>query len=107
MLGVTAINGTTGAKATFGNHGSWIDVAAPGVEVISTYPDNRWARWGGTSAAAPVVSGAAALVAQAMPGADSDDVLDRITSTSRSDRIGGVCAYGAIDASAAVRRALI
>ena len=107
VLGVTAINGTTGAKASFSNHGSWIDVAAPGVEVISTYPGARWARWGGTSASAPVVSGAAALVAQAMPGADSDDVLDRITSTSRSDRIGGVCAYGAIDASAAVRRALI
>jgi len=42
VLGVTAINGTTGAKATFANHGSWIDVAAPGVEVISTYPDARW-----------------------------------------------------------------
>lgn len=106
VLGVTSTNGTTGAKATFANHGSWIDVAAPGVEVISTYPGARWARWGGTSASAPVVAGTAALVAQAMPGAATDDIVDRITSTSRADQISGVCAYGTIDASAAVRRAI-
>lgn len=106
VLGVTAINGTTGAKASFSNHGSWIDVAAPGVEVISTYPGARWARWGGTSASAPVVAGTAALVAQAMPGADTDDIVGRITSTSQSDQISGVCAYGTIDGSAAVRQAL-
>lgn len=106
VLAVTAINGTTGAKASFSNHGSWIDVAAPGVAVISTYPGARWARWGGTSASAPVVAGTAALVAQAMPGADTDDVLSRITSTSRADQNSGVCAYGTIDGSAAVRQAL-
>ena len=106
VLSVTAINGTTGAKASFANHGSWIDVAAPGVEIISTYPDGRWARWGGTSASAPVVSGVAALVAQAMPATDAENVVDRITGTSRPDKVSGVSAYGAIDASAAVRRAL-
>jgi hypothetical protein len=45
-------------------------------------------------------------VAQAMPGADTDDIVGRITSTSQSDQISGVCAYGTIDGSAAVRQAL-
>jgi thermitase len=107
VLAVTAIDGRTGLKATFANSGSWIDVAAPGVRVVSTFPAGRHAVWGGTSASAPVAAGAAALVVQAMgTGADTDDVVDRLTATAVSDGLSGLSAYGRIDVRAAVTRAL-
>ncbi|HEU4448152.1 MAG TPA: S8 family serine peptidase [Nitrososphaeraceae archaeon] len=47
--------------ALFSNYGSPIDIAAPGVRINSTYKDNSYALMGGTSIAAPHVTGAVAL----------------------------------------------
>ncbi len=106
VVGVTAINGETGAKATFANHGSWIDVAAPGVHVVSTFPGGRYARWGGTSSSSPVVAGALALLAAEMgPWAAVDDIVDRLTSTARAEGLSNVSSYGRVDVAAAVTRA--
>ena len=55
------------------NTGTWITLAAPGADVLSTFvhhedfPDG-WARWSGTSFAAPFV---AAAIAEALPAAGS------------------------------------
>jgi len=55
------------------NTGPWVTLAAPGADVLSTYvhhegfPDG-WARWSGTSFAAPYV---AAVIADALPAAGS------------------------------------
>ncbi|MGI9031287.1 MAG: S8 family serine peptidase [Ilumatobacteraceae bacterium] len=106
VVGVTAINGRTGQVATFANRASWIDLAAPGVRTVSSYPGGRHAIWGGTSASAPVAAGALALLRSVMPTADSDDVIDRLTATARADGLANVSAYGRIDVSAAVQRAL-
>ncbi len=56
----------------FSNYGGRsILLGAPGVDIVSTYPGNRYAAGAGTSFAAPHVSGLVALVRGARPGISS------------------------------------
>lgn len=45
----------------FTDHGAWLDVVAPGVDIASTVPRNGYAIGDGTSFSSPLVAGAAAL----------------------------------------------
>ncbi|MEO8107630.1 MAG: S8 family serine peptidase [Actinomycetes bacterium] len=45
----------------FTDHGPWLDVVAPGVNIASTVPHNGYAIGDGTSFSSPLVAGAAAL----------------------------------------------
>ena len=103
---MTALDGRDASVADFSNRGSWIKVVALGVRITSAYPAGRYARWGGTSASAPVTAGALALIREVMPAADIDDVIDRLTSTAIPEGLDNISAYGRIDVRAAVERAL-
>jgi len=61
VLSVGAIN-NKGEWADFANYGKNVDVAAPGVLIISTIPQNRYHILSGTSFAAPYVTGIATLL---------------------------------------------
>jgi subtilisin family serine protease len=92
--------------AAFSDFGrSTVDVAAPGVSVLSTYLYNDYAVESGTSMAAPHVSGLAALVWSSNPGLTAAQVKGRILDGV--DRIpaleGFIFTAGRINADNSVR----
>lgn len=66
VIGVGAVD-TTGAPFPASNHGPWVSLAGPGVEILSTTPGNSFAFVNGTSLAAAQVSGELALLAAVVP----------------------------------------
>jgi subtilisin family serine protease len=54
----------TDTLASFSNRGDWVDLLAPGDKIVSALPGDRDAAWSGTSMAAPITAGVAALVRQ-------------------------------------------
>src|SRR5262245_1726796 len=58
------------------------DLVAPGVDIISAVPGNRYKRMSGTSMATPHVAGLAALLFEAKPGATIDEVERAILESS-------------------------
>lgn len=60
-IAVTAVQ-ENGALAPLANHGDWVDVAAPGLDIYSTLPGDSYGYKHGTSFAAAYVSGLASLL---------------------------------------------
>ncbi len=78
------------ALASFSNYGAnSVDVAAPGTNILSTYPDNQYAYLQGTSMATPNVAGAVALLAAAYPSSTVAErkamLLDHVEKKSAFD----------------------
>ena len=67
--------------STYSNHGSAVDIAAPGTDVYSTYKGGSYATMSGTSMASPNVAGAAALYKSINPSATPAQVDSYLKST--------------------------
>jgi subtilisin family serine protease len=85
--------------STFSNRGPWVQIAAPGEGVISTFPGGGWAVWSGTSMASPLATGVAALLRAQQPDWKPVDVTKRIQD--RSSRLCGT-PLRQVDAAGAV-----
>jgi subtilisin family serine protease len=94
--------------AAFTNFGAWVDACAPGTDLVSAFfefdgkmevwpmpgsadPDKfeQWARWSGTSFAAPIV--AAALVRQmVLAGGTARDAVEQVITAGGLFRLPGL-----------------
>jgi len=120
---VVGASGADGARAPFSSFGSYLSLAAPGVNVLGAVssaapfgafqpaglPGSTAGRYGygtGTSFSAPQVSGAAALVWAANPLLSASGVATILKQTaSGSGTWTPTLGYGVLDAAAAVARA--
>ena len=106
------------AKASFSTYGaSWVDVAAPGVNIYSTFPNHTFVLGtqnnrsfgydvgNGTSMSSPIVAATAALAWSSHAGATNTSVRANIESTA--DKVmpgtGTYGAHGRVNANNAVR----
>jgi membrane-anchored mycosin MYCP len=104
-----------GEPSAFSLAGPWVDVAAPGENIVSLDPDGEGlvsslptsgdpTPISGTSYAAPVVSGIVALVRARSPELTARQVMRRIEDSARRPSAGWdpVVGHGVVDALAAV-----
>ena len=122
VIAVTATDAQDQWAATYSAYQSYVALAAPGGPTLSTLPLSMSSAGydyeSGTSMAAPLVAGSAALIRSLRPDATPADVLaileesaDKVTAPAgcpydahgHSDCLG----YGRLDVGAAVRRATL
>jgi serine protease len=103
-----------GARASFSNFGTLIDVSAPGVNILSTRNAGtttpgaeNYSLLSGTSMSSPHVAGVAALImaAAAKTPAEVESIL-KATTRPLPGACSGGCGTGIVDALAAVNSAL-
>lgn len=114
---VVSVASTTrqGARSSFSNYGSLIDVSAPGSDIASTVntgsttPSTEgYSLMSGTSMAAPHVAGVVALMQAAAGGTLSPAQVEQIlkdTARALPGSCSGGCGAGIVDANAAVAAA--
>ena len=82
-VGASSWEGGKKLAASFSNYGAErVDVFAPGHSIYSTVPGDAYERNDGTSMAAPMVSGLAALIMAHYPSLTATDVRDIILDTA-------------------------
>lgn len=88
-------------RPDFSNYGryeskdiNYSDVSAPGVDIYNAGPGNQYGFSNGTSMAAPIVTGAVALLKSVNPSLTNAEIVEIISSTSKklpqSDHAGGL-----------------
>lgn len=104
VLVVGGINRDRKVSSFASTPGSTVSVVAPSERLPGATASGSRVFWNGTSGAAPIVAGIAALVMQAHPELDVANVINRIITTA--DRVGKEgnikYGYGVIDAREAV-----
>lgn len=89
IISVANVTSSDTLFSTSNRGSSWVDLAAPGVNILSTLPANQYGTQTGTSQSAAFVSGAAALLWDAM-GTDTPMADVRNAILNNVDVIGGL-----------------
>jgi subtilisin family serine protease len=94
------------AVASFSTESSWVDIAAPGVDIpVASALDNGYQPESGTSFSAPMVAGAAAWLWTVRPDLDASQVAEILKESARDVGAPGfdqATGYGILDMTAAL-----
>lgn len=82
VLTVAGVDRNGEASFDASSQGITISVAAPSEDLVGVVPGGGYARWDGTSGAAPIVSGLVALVRSAYPDLNAAEVINRVIATA-------------------------
>lgn len=77
-----AATGISDFAADFTNYGPWVDISAPGVNILSTLPQNHYGYASGTSMSCPLVVGALALVWSRRPELSGAQIASRLIASA-------------------------
>lgn len=105
VLTVAGIDRDGKASVDSSTEGISIGVAAPAEPLVGGLPSGGYADWSGTSGAAPLVSGVAAMIRSKYPEMKAPQVINRILATARDAGAPGVdnlYGHGILDADAAL-----
>jgi subtilisin family serine protease len=98
-------------RASFSNYGSWVDIAAPGVDVVSLrafatsmgkWYGNKLTIASGTSMACPHVAGACAMVLSVDSRLSSNDANEILRNNADALKNPNICASGRLDVYKAI-----
>lgn len=103
VIGVAAVDDSF-VKTPWSSYGDQVALSAPGVRTLSPHGLDGWAEWDGTSFAAPMVAGAAALLLEAYPTLPPGDVKAILKATKQPDanppELNGLMGAGVLDVGA-------
>lgn len=90
VLSVAATD-SNNRKAYFSNYGDSVDFAAPGVDIMTTAPNNEYVKVNGTSFSAPIGASAVAMIKSIWPStypAQIERIIDHTVTDINDDTIG-------------------
>ncbi|WP_076415283.1 S8 family serine peptidase [Shewanella sp. UCD-KL12] len=103
VMSVAAVD-SSGTKASFSQYNSQVEIAAPGVDVNSTWNNGGYKSISGTSMATPHVAGVAALVWSHFPSCTPTEIRNALNATAEDRGSAGrdtSYGYGIVKAKAA------
>ena len=107
MLVVGATN-ESDQRSTFSTFGNFVDLSAPGSNILTTGRGGVYQTWNGTSFASPIVAATAALVIARRPDFTADQIEATLLLSATDLGAAGTDIYfgaGRVNAAAAVQRA--
>ena len=69
-------------RPSWSNYGNYIDIVAPGISILTSYPGNQYAYASGTSLSTPLVVGTIALLSGAKPDITVSEIKNTLYTTA-------------------------
>lgn len=108
VVAVSATN-SSDVRPSWSNFGSYVDISAPGVNVLTLQGANSYSNWNGTSFSSPITAGVVALMASANSSLNNAALVNTLLANADDIGTAGYDVYygnGRVNANRAVQAAL-